>query len=314
MAPNDAPEFDRQEKVSGKLEDLTEQFITDGIQEWSLATASAITSVPLPQEEESIVYWLIALAGNMAWAGTVFMRPLANGLPSPAQKAISVIGAGFGSDTVRQVKNLVTSAPSPDRAKEFFAEISAIRADQMEKSLVEGTSRWVRDDFYPWATRRMRDDWWRRNNHEGIKVTSEMEKQREQWINEHILNLSAIDKNALRHYAYKEYVFPGFFYAGKIEGGAQMRRELLAKMVKAVSESFHEYKTQYEQWQFRVRRVEEADSRRRLAPGAPGFPPAELRVPFEPTLTFAGLSLATGKDSITAGQLVRRWKYGRDSA
>jgi hypothetical protein len=93
-----------------------------------------------------------------------------------------------------------------------------------------------------------------------------------------------------------------------------MRRELLAKMTKAVSDSFDEYKTQYDQWQCRVQRQLQADLGKRLAPGSRALPPAELRVPFEPTLSFAGLSLAPGKDSLTAGQVVRRWKYGTDGA
>jgi hypothetical protein len=226
---------------------------------------------------------------------------------------MSMIGAGFGSDTARQIKNLLKSPPSPDHAKEFFGEISALRADQLEKKLVEDAADWVRDDFYEWAFRHEREQWWKRNSYSGMKITSEIEKQREKWIYDRMVNLSAVDQNAYRHYAYNEFVFPGFFYGEKLEG-ASMRRELLVKMKKAVSESFSEYKTQYDQWEYRVQRQLQADAGKRLAPGSPGRPPVELRVPFEPNVHFAGLSYARGKDSITAGQLVRRWRYGRDTA
>ena len=306
-----APTNEIYDKVKGKLEGLVEQFITDGIQEWSAASSTAIVAVPLPREEDSILYWVISLAGNMMWAGTVFMRPLASGAPSPAQKTLSVIGAGFGSDTVRQVKNLLSSAPSPDHAKEFFGEISAHRADQLEKKLVADAADWVRDDLIEWAVRYTQEQWWKRNS--GIKITTAIEKQRDQWILDHIANLSAVDQNAYRHYTYNEYVFPGFFYGEKLEGSS-IRKELLVKMKKAVADSFDQYKTEYDQWQWRVQRQLSADATKRLAPGSPARVAVELRVPFEPKVEFAGQSLGYGKGARTPGQLVRLWKYGKDRA
>jgi hypothetical protein len=303
---------DLYDKVKGKLEGLCEQFITDGLQEWSAASNAAIVAVPLPREEDSILYWVVSLAGNMLWAGTVFMRPMANGLPSPAQKTLSMIGAGFGSDTVRQVKNLVSSAPSPEHAKDFFGEISALRADQLEKQLVSNAADWVRDDLIEWVYRYEKEAWWKRNT--GAKITPQIEQQRDQWIYQQVANLSAKDQNAYRHYTYNEYVFPGFFYNEKLEG-TSIRRELLVKMKKAVSDSFSEYKNQYDQWQWRVNRQLHADMGHRPAPGTPGPPPVELRVPFEPKVSFAGQQLGFGPAGTkTPGQLVRIWKYGRDRA
>jgi hypothetical protein len=281
--------------------------ITDGLQEWAAAGELALQRAQMPPEEDSILYWIVALAGNMVWAGTIFMKPNpVTGLPSTAQKALSVIGAGFGSDTARQVKNLVQSAPEPDRAKEFFSEIIAVRADQMEVSLIDGITEWARMDFFEELRRWMKAKWWNANPKPKTAAS-------EDWVLDQILKMNGKEKNASRYYAYENYVFPGLTITDENKRlefkVGTMRQTLKAEMLKQSSRALTSYKNQYELWRRRVARQEDIDSRIRPAPGSIRPPPAEVRVPFEPDINFGGKYLWVTSGNQTAGQVVRKWLY-----
>jgi len=55
---------------------LSEQ-IVPWLSVWESEVKDAITVAQMPDEEESHVYWLIALAGNMLWASTCLLAPSA---------------------------------------------------------------------------------------------------------------------------------------------------------------------------------------------------------------------------------------------
>jgi hypothetical protein len=295
------------DKVTLELERRTEQFITDGLQEWSAAGNLALQSVQNPQDEgDSIIYWLVSLAGNMMWAGTIFLRPALNGLPSVPQKTLSVIGAGFGSDTARQVKNLLASPPEPDHAKEFFAEMIALRADQMEDGLIKETAEWVQTDFIDELSRWMKNKWW--NQNPAPKAAAS-----ENWILDQIANMNAIEENASRYYAYQNFIFPGLVGDTKDFKVGTMRQKLKAEMMTQATHALTSYKASYDQWRAKIRRQTAIDDHIRPAPGTPSLPPVEVRVPFEPNINFGNTFLWTPAGNQTAGQVVRKWRYRADA-
>jgi hypothetical protein len=78
---------------------------------WQQQVDSAITDVPNPAEPESKVYWYVALAGNLIWAGTCFLNPAAAG-EAVLIKILSFAGAAYGSGTLQQVSP-GSSFPAP---------------------------------------------------------------------------------------------------------------------------------------------------------------------------------------------------------
>jgi hypothetical protein len=302
---------DRFEEVSLVLEGHVERFFTDGLIEWSAAGNLALQNTPMPQEEDSILYWVIALAGNMLWAATVYMKPNpTTGLPSAAQKTLSLIGAGFGSDTVRQVKNLLATAPEPNHAKDFFAKIIDLRADQIEVDLVNETAEFVRKDFIEELSRKMKEKWWNANPKAKTPASDD-------WSYNQIEHWTAIEQNAGRYYVYENFVFPGLLldknYKMEYKPGI-MRQTLSSEMTAQTTQALASYKDQYAQWRAKINRQADLDSRKRLAPGSPNRPPIELRVPFEPDINFGGRYFWTPAGNLTAGQVVRKWQYGTDKA
>jgi hypothetical protein len=74
-----AKEFNPMAKTDAQIAPYWEagvwQFVTDSMQGWQIAAHGAIDDAEVPQEKESIWYWVVSLAGNMLWAATVFFPP-----------------------------------------------------------------------------------------------------------------------------------------------------------------------------------------------------------------------------------------------
>ena len=94
---------------------------------------SAVTDLPYPAETENQVYWYIALAGNLLWAGTCFLNPAVAG-EATLIKVMSFAGATYGSGTLQRADGtIVPPAPTdPNGAREHLRKQVAKARGQLE--------------------------------------------------------------------------------------------------------------------------------------------------------------------------------------
>nr|WP_320192948.1 DUF4157 domain-containing protein [uncultured Desulfobacter sp.] len=101
--------------VNAHLIDYREQ-VKSGVRGWSA-----------PKEKQSDVWFCIALAGNLVWAATSFVNPMASG----AIKAMSMIGAAIGSGTLEKAMKgeAKVAAIKPKLIKQVSTYVDNLKRD-----------------------------------------------------------------------------------------------------------------------------------------------------------------------------------------
>lgn len=112
-----------------QAERKSDDLIVDFLKDWMDAANLAHSSVDMRIEEEARDFWVVALAGNLAWAIGGFM-PV-----TVAVKAVVMGGAIMGSGTADKVANATRGKP-PNPAKLIAGRI-AETADGLEKYLLQ---------------------------------------------------------------------------------------------------------------------------------------------------------------------------------
>jgi hypothetical protein len=142
----------RREKVPSVAEEIN-LLIPILLNSWQEQVDSAITDVPFPADSESGVYWYLALAGNLVWAGTCFLNPVV-AAERTLIAVLSFSGAAYGSGAARQFAGS-SSPPDPsdtNGAKELIRQNAAKARGKLE-SLFQGKR-------LEWASRVPRlEDW-----------------------------------------------------------------------------------------------------------------------------------------------------------
>jgi len=116
--------------------DLQTQSFLNG---WQIQADSALTVAQQPQDDDSKVFWFIALGGNLLWAGTCLVNPAAAG----SITIMSFAGAAIGSGSLEQAwKN---PPEEPADAKALAAGWIAEKRDQLEKTFKKARRQWATD-------------------------------------------------------------------------------------------------------------------------------------------------------------------------
>jgi hypothetical protein len=116
--------------------DLQTQSFLNG---WQIQADSALTVAQQPPNDDSKVFWFIALGGNLLWAGTCLVNPAA----ATSITIMSFAGAAIGSGSVEQVwKN---PPEEPADAKALAAGWIAEKRDQLEKTFKKARRQWATD-------------------------------------------------------------------------------------------------------------------------------------------------------------------------
>jgi len=128
----------RKEKLPA-VEQYINQQIPILLGAWQQQVDSAITDESYAMEEESKLYWWIALGGNLVWAGTCFLNPAAAG-EVVLIKILSFAGAAYGSGALEK------ASPPPDNpptAKEAIRENIAVARGTLEEEFQKQSREWA---------------------------------------------------------------------------------------------------------------------------------------------------------------------------
>jgi hypothetical protein len=219
-------------KLKQYMADDVEQFITDGLQDWATAAEGAVADAQDPADDDSIVYWLISLAGNLLWAATVFFPPagLAAAGASTATKVASMVGATVGSDTIRK---MAQDPPSTDEAKKFLRDMIAKKADELRKMFVDSADDWIASDLANYVTNEMLtaahitpDSGWHLADDDAERLMQ-----------------SVREKATLRAYTLEKFLFPG----GDITAG-NLSTTLRKFMLRELNRALSDYNRQFREW------------------------------------------------------------------
>jgi hypothetical protein len=123
-----------------ELEKYVNQQIQINLGAWQEQADNAITDARPPAEEESRVYFYVALAGNLVWAATCFLDP-AVAAQAVLIKIMSVTGATVGSGTVQQVMG--DDDTSPDDAKVLIRQMLAKKRGDLEEHFKDSRRDWA---------------------------------------------------------------------------------------------------------------------------------------------------------------------------
>ena len=222
-------------KLKQYMAEDVEQFITDGLQDWKTAAEGAIADAQDPEDDDSIVYWLISLAGNLLWAATVFFPPA--GLAAAgastvttATKVASMVGATVGSDTVRK---MAQDPPSTDEAKKSLRDMIAKKADELRTMFLDSADDWIAGDLANYVTNEMLTAAHITPDSGGHLADDNAEK----------LMQSVREKATLRAYTLEKFLFPG----GDIKAGnlsTTLRKFMLRELTRALAD----YNRQFREW------------------------------------------------------------------
>jgi hypothetical protein len=219
-------------KLKQYMADDVEQFITDGLQDWATAAEGAVADAQDPADDDSIVYWLISLAGNLLWAATVFFPPagLAAAGASTATKVASMVGATVGSDTIRK---MAQDPPSTDEAKKFLRDMIAKKADELRKMFVDSADDWIASDLANYVTNEMLTAAHITPDSGGHLADDDAER----------LMQSVREKATLRAYTLEKFLFPG----GDITAG-NLSTTLRKFMLRELNRALSDYNRQFREW------------------------------------------------------------------
>ena len=128
----------RKEKLPA-VEQYINQQIPILLGAWQQQVDNAITDESYAIQEESKLYWWIALGGNLVWAATCFLNPAVAG-EMILIKIMSVAGATYAAGTLEK------AAPPPDNpqtAKEGIREQIAIARGTLEGEFQKKSREWA---------------------------------------------------------------------------------------------------------------------------------------------------------------------------
>jgi hypothetical protein len=256
----------RVEALAKKLEEEVEQFISDGLNLWVDAAHQAINDYREPVEEESVVYWFVALGGNLLWASTAFYPEA-----KLATQMASVFGSIIGSGTVAQVKNLtkmLNESASERPAREYVADEVAERADQWEKHLVSGAGEWIRTRFINALI-----------SMQGLKLRQQIGDHTFEQVMDQLETPSAQSRNERRHAVYEEYIFPGLVTDWSLGQHDAIRKDLRVAMTQEMQRALASFNSQARLYQRTLKEFENRYGRYRDE--------YEQTHPFTPRLDFS---------------------------
>jgi hypothetical protein len=218
------------------MEDHMARYINEGLLQWSIAAEGAVEEASDPDDADSIVYWLISLAGNLLWAATVFFPPAGiAAAASTATKAASLLGATLGSDTAR--KALQNPSNTAD-AKSFLRDAIATKGDQLNKMFVASAADWIANNLAKYVTNELRTLAHLTPETGSHLVDEDAEKF-----------MASVQEDAkLQEYTLENFIFPGGFVKG-----SELRASLRKWMVVELNRALVEYKRQYRDWQAQAR-------------------------------------------------------------
>jgi hypothetical protein len=226
-------------KLKQYMANDVEQFITDGLQDWDIAAEGAVADAHDPADDDSIVYWLISLAGNLLWAATVFFPPAgalagaaaaAKGGASAATKVASVLGATAGSDTVRK---MVQDPPATDEAKKFLRDMIARKADELRRTFLDSADDWIAENLANFVTDEML---------RAAHITPDSGQHLTDADVEQLMQ-SVREKGTLRAYTLEHFLFPG----GDIKAGS-LRTTLRKFMLRELNRALSDFNQQFRDW------------------------------------------------------------------
>jgi hypothetical protein len=164
--------------IGAQLGEEVEGFLEDFTQDWQAAGQYALANVSDPQEDDSDVYWWIALAGNMLWAATAFFpgggviqqlesgvakvavngvtkyMPMIKELPSnwpTATRAASLLGAAAGGNVVAMGAAVASGKWSLANAKFQMTKQLASKRGPIKQTFIDGATAWVNSTLLPRA-------------------------------------------------------------------------------------------------------------------------------------------------------------------
>lgn len=138
------------QQAADKLSEYVNEQVQNFLNGWEIHAQSALTVSQMPQDEDSKVYWYIALLGNMIWAGTCLLNPES---AAAAIIIMSFSGAAVGSGSIEQ---LYKNPPEkPDDAKKLIAGEIAQKRDELETQF--------RKERYKWASEIVALESWESN-------------------------------------------------------------------------------------------------------------------------------------------------------
>jgi hypothetical protein len=116
------------------------------LDEWAEWVNSAITDVSIPAEKEGQIWFWVALAGNLIWAGTAFINPLVAGA-TMWTRIMSVAGAEIGSGALKTIASSDGPvAPSDENgAKDLLRKSVAKARGRLETHFKEQRFDWASD-------------------------------------------------------------------------------------------------------------------------------------------------------------------------
>lgn len=256
-------------RLESNLAISVEGFIADGLSDWAQAAEGAINDARDPDEADSEIFWLIALAGNMLWASTVFFAPEV-GLfgeavigATNATKAASLLGAGLGSDVVHK---LHTRQPNPENAKAFLRDVVAARKDELREIYVDAADEWIKRVLAPHVIEDVSGLQWEGRGRPAPEV-----------FDQDLQKVTVHGQAALRDFTVEHFLFPGAPFTAK-EQSVGMRN----LMVKELQGALLDFNRQYREWRNEV--ASEADAYQ-------GDEPLDVLAvfPFNPRLKFTGV-------------------------
>jgi|HubBroStandDraft_4_1064222.scaffolds.fasta_scaffold60908_2 hypothetical protein len=140
------------------------QFIKETMLEWAIAAEGAVADAHDPEDDDSGVYWVISLLGNLLWAATVFFPPAAAAeavastaaaaasTASRSTKVASMLGATMAADVARKVWQ---DPPATDQAKESLRDMISAKEDELRALFVKEADAWIASDLANYVTNEM---------------------------------------------------------------------------------------------------------------------------------------------------------------
>ncbi len=216
--------------LENSLSTSVEAFIATGLSDWAQAAEGAINDARDPDEADSEIFWLIALAGNMLWASTVFFPPAAVvGEITTATKAASLLGAALGSGTVQK---LFIRPPKPDGAKAFLRDVVAARKDALREMYVGAADEWIKRVLAPYVIEDVSGLQWEGRGRPAPEV-----------FDQDLQKVTVHGQARLRDFTVEHFLFPGAPFTAK-EQSVGMRN----LMVKELQGALLDFNQQYLYW------------------------------------------------------------------
>ncbi|MGD0567384.1 MAG: hypothetical protein ABSA78_03175 [Candidatus Sulfotelmatobacter sp.] len=210
------------------------QFIKETMLEWAIAAEGAVADAHDPEDDDSDVYWLISLLGNLLWAATVFFPPaavVAEGVSSASMstKVASMLGATMAADVARKMWQ---DPPATDQAKESLRDMISAKEDELRTLFVKEADAWIASDLANYVTNEMLA---------AAHLTPDSGTLVDQ--NAEDLMKSVLEMANLEDYTLQHFLFPG----GSITSGnvsTALRKLMLVELNRALAD----FNRQFRSW------------------------------------------------------------------